>query len=106
MTSETIGCLTLDSRAMAWLMLTISSREKCLSTPAEISSPMLSMRIAACSEELSERFCTRRRISLAVEPPRPSGWVEVSLIASYPLFDDFRDALGIVLGQHLQVFDL
>jgi hypothetical protein len=46
------------------------------------------------------------RISWAVEPPRPSGWVEVSFITPYPLFDDFRDTLGIVLGQHLQVFDL
>src|SRR5690606_19318024 len=106
MTSDTIGCLTLDRRAMAWLMLTISSREKCLSTPAEISSPMLSMRIAACSDELSERFCARMRISLAVEALRPSGWVEVSFIAPYPLLDDFRDSLGIVLGQHLQVLDL
>ncbi len=32
---------------MAWLMLMISSREKLRRMPAEISSPMLSMRIAA-----------------------------------------------------------
>src|SRR5690606_21431881 len=89
----------LDRRAMAWLMPMISSREKCLSTPAEMSSPMLSMRIAACSMELMARTGTRALAS-------PLGWVEISFIAPYPVLDHFRDTLGIVLRQHLQMLDL
>src|SRR5690554_7577788 len=62
-TSDTIGRLTLFTRAIAWLIATISSREKCRNTPAEVESPMLSIRIAACSTELSERGDSERFFS-------------------------------------------
>src|SRR5690606_29340295 len=92
---------------MAWLMLMISSREKLRRMPAEMSSPMLSMRMAAWSSELTERSCTGRALISLLEPVAGSaGWVEVSFIAAYPVLDDFRNAFRVVLGEHLQVLDL
>ena len=99
--------MTLDRRAIAWLMLMISSREKLRRMPAEISSPMLSMRMAAWSSELTERNCTGRALISLLEPVADSaGWVEFSFIAAYPMLDDFRNALRVVLGKHLQMLDL
>ena len=88
-------------------MLMISSREKLRRMPAEISSPMLSMRMAAWSSELTERNCTGRALISLLEPVADSaGWVEFSFIAAYPMLDDFRNALRVVLGKHLQMLDL
>src|SRR5690554_702101 len=106
-TSDTIGRLTLFTRAIAWLIATISSREKCRNTPAEVESPMLSIRIAACSTELSERGSSERFLmSFLADLACSSDGVKVSFISSNPLFDDFRDALRIVLSQHLQMLHL
>src|SRR5690606_35451967 len=103
MTLESIGRLTLERRAMAWLMPMISSREKCFSTPAEISSPMHSISTAACSIELSERVGSG---AFGFGCASTLGGVEVSFIATYPVLDHFGDPFGVVLGQHLQMLDL
>lgn len=102
MTSPTIGCLTLLKRAIAWLIMTISSREKCRSTPAETLSPMLNIRIEACSRDVMLRFNELRAFNICMT----SGWVDIGFIAAYPLLNHFRHTFGVVFCQHLQMLDL
>src|SRR5476651_1208380 len=72
-----------------------SSRDRQRSTAAAGSSPMLSRTIAACSTGDSG----------APSIGSPSIMLLSSAIFLHPLFDDFGDAFGFFLGQHLQVVD-